>query len=165
MWEGNSLNLARFGEYDLVPRAPPSFRPLSQNPLFHQILNIPEGGVGGAFRNFTPFGTRELAGETIQQAVDHQALPVVERSVVMLLPKTGFRQDARQVLRCRFQGPFQAFQKPQEPGGDVETASLGSPSTVTVRLSWPKRTSGAVGPDSRLPARQNTCIGGMGSEV
>jgi hypothetical protein len=111
--------------HQFIIGTPPPGRFLSQNLLVYQVLDIPKGGIGRAFGDFSPLGTVQFAFKPVEQFIDQQALAFVEHRGPVLFPEGSLGQHPRQNLVGSPQSAGQAIQKPQQPFRYIQVAFLG----------------------------------------
>src|SRR5262249_30979679 len=107
-----------------IARAAAAGGGLRQDTAPDEIVDIAKGGVLGSFDKFRPFGRRELAFETIQQAIDDAPLPVTEICARISLPEARLAQHGRQYRLRTIERAVKTTEKPGEPVRNIEIAFL-----------------------------------------
>jgi len=88
VYKTGSLNLLRRGEG--IARAAAPFGIANEDAVIEQSENVPMSGVLGARGKTGVLGSRELAFEAVEHAVDHKPLSVIELHTFYMLPKPCF---------------------------------------------------------------------------
>src|SRR3954468_14672212 len=117
-----------------IARAPASRLFPDEDAAFHEIIDVAQGRVLGALGDLRPFGRGELAGEPVEEAVEHRPLALIERSPRYTLPEPGLAENGREGLFGVAQGIVQDLQEPGEPLRDVEIAFLRSLERFVIRI-------------------------------
>jgi hypothetical protein len=89
-----------------------------------QIFDVAQGSVLRAFGKLRPFRRCQLAFEAVEQPVQNEALPLVERRGGMRFPKAPFSEDRRQDTLRTVDCAVKATEEPLKPRCDVEIAFL-----------------------------------------
>src|SRR5438270_9068210 len=105
------------------------------------MQNVAEGRVLGALGELGVFRCRELALKTIQQAVQHEALALVDRKTGDSFPETCLREDGAEGRLRAIDGATKTGEEPFHPGRDVQGPLLHLLEDVVV--------AGALLPDLR----------------
>src|SRR5207253_6173755 len=96
-----------------------------QNPPLDQIGNVAQRGIRRAFFDRSPLRRGELSFKSIEQAVEHVALPLVEAGAGVPLPKARLPEHAREDAFRALEGAAETRKEPLQPWRDVEIAFLG----------------------------------------
>lgn len=107
---------------------------LDQYPAPQKIGDVAQRRVGRASFDGRPFRRRELAVESVEQPVQHVALPLVQRIARMLLPESRLLQHTGENAFRALERARQARKKPRQPRGNVEIALLRPFENLIIRL-------------------------------
>ena len=110
---------------------PPS-GPRIRTPRSTSGRNIAQGSVLGTLGELRIFRCSELTLEAIQQAVEDQALSLVDRGTCNRIPEPRFGEDGGERSLCAVDSAPQTAEKPVHPGSDVHCPLLGSFQDVVI---------------------------------
>src|ERR1700688_1431638 len=101
-----------------IAGAPPPCRVADEDAAFDERQNVTERRVLGALRELRVLRRRELAHQTIEQAVQHEALALVDRTPADTFPEARLREHAAESSLRAGDGPAQTAKEPFHPRRD-----------------------------------------------
>ncbi len=105
---------------------------LHQDAPRQQVLDVAQGGVGGAFGQLRIFRRGEFPTKPSSQSVDDLALPLVRETGPDTLPRFGFSRAASSCPAALSMARRRQSQEPHEPRSDIEGAFLSGFQLVVV---------------------------------
>ena len=110
--------------HELVAGAPPACLLAREDAVLHQVADIPQGGVLGAFADEGPLRGGQFAFKAIQQAVEQEPLTAVEGLARVRLPEPRLGQHGLQRHLRALDRALEAAQEPFDPYRHVQRSLL-----------------------------------------
>src|SRR6266566_2934513 len=126
------ISLICIAKYKGVAGATAACGVFLQNAALNQVINVARCGWLRDLGNFFPLRRSKLSLESIEQAIQHHLLAFVEAACAVLFPECRLLQDVTDDRLSAVEGATKTTEKPVQPIGDVERATLGSLKDVVV---------------------------------